>query len=255
VKIVMFYHTLLSDWNHGNAHFLRGIVTELLARSHEVTVFEPQDAWSLRNLLAEHGKEPIAKFHAAYPRLSSTRYERDGLDLEAALDGAELVLVHEWNEPELVRGIGRHHARTGGYRLFFHDTHHRMVTQPESMARLELDNYDGVLAYGAVLAEHYEKSGCVQRAWTWHEAADTRVFRPLYDQPREGDLVWIGNWGDGERSAELEQFLIQPSTIRRAPGRPWPRRGLPIRAGWPTSKCPTSLRGIGPRSTSRAVLM
>lgn len=26
MRIVMFYHTLLSDWNHGNAQFLRGIV-------------------------------------------------------------------------------------------------------------------------------------------------------------------------------------------------------------------------------------
>jgi spore maturation protein CgeB len=26
----------------------------------------------------------------------------------------------------------------------------------------------------------------------------------------EGDLVWIGNWGDEERTAELHEFLIQP---------------------------------------------
>jgi spore maturation protein CgeB len=26
----------------------------------------------------------------------------------------------------------------------------------------------------------------------------------------EGDLVWIGNWGDNERSAELREFLIEP---------------------------------------------
>jgi spore maturation protein CgeB len=26
----------------------------------------------------------------------------------------------------------------------------------------------------------------------------------------EGDLVWIGNWGDEERSAELQEFLIEP---------------------------------------------
>src|SRR5581483_5330898 len=48
------------------------------------------------------------------------------------------------------------------------------------------------------------------RAWTWHEAADTRLFRPLADQPCEGDLVWIGNWGDDERTAELQEFLIEP---------------------------------------------
>ena len=28
-KIVLFCHSLRSDWNHGNAHFLRGIATEL----------------------------------------------------------------------------------------------------------------------------------------------------------------------------------------------------------------------------------
>ena len=32
--------------------------------------------------------------------------------------------------------IGEHHARNGGYRLFFHDTHHRAITAPEQMARV-----------------------------------------------------------------------------------------------------------------------
>ena len=41
----MFYHSLLSDWNHGNAHFLRGITAELLGLGHEVRVLEPRDAW------------------------------------------------------------------------------------------------------------------------------------------------------------------------------------------------------------------
>jgi spore maturation protein CgeB len=38
MRIVLFYHSLLSDWNHGNAHFLRGIATELMTRGHEVHV-------------------------------------------------------------------------------------------------------------------------------------------------------------------------------------------------------------------------
>ena len=211
MKILMFYHTLLSDWNHGNAHFLRGVVTELLARGHEVQVFEPQDAWSLQNLIAEHGREPIEKFHRAYPGLQTNAYDRQTLDVDEVLDGADLVLVHEWNDPQLVADIGRHHERTGGYRLFFHDTHHRMITDPGSMCRYDLTHYDGVLAYGRVLQELYEESGRVQQAWTWHEAADTRVFRPLPEEERVGDLVWIGNWGDGERTAELQEFLIEPS--------------------------------------------
>ena len=40
MKIVMFYHSLLSDWNHGNAHFLRGIVRELQSRGVKVQVCE-----------------------------------------------------------------------------------------------------------------------------------------------------------------------------------------------------------------------
>ena len=41
MRVVMFYHSLISDWNHGNAHFLRGVVSELRARGHEVIVYEP----------------------------------------------------------------------------------------------------------------------------------------------------------------------------------------------------------------------
>ncbi|HWI57758.1 MAG TPA: glycosyltransferase, partial [Bacillota bacterium] len=37
------------------------------------------------------------------------------------------------------------------------------------------------------------------------------VFRPELSAKRAGDLVWIGNWGDDERTAELEEFLIRPS--------------------------------------------
>src|SRR5215210_3058843 len=131
LRIVMFYHSLLSDWNHGNAHFLRGVVSELRARGHDVRVYEPRNAWSVQNLLAEHGEAAIAGFGEAYPGLCPTIYHLALLDLDAALEGADLVLVHEWNDHELVRRIGEHHVR-GGYRLLFHDTHHRAVTDPSS---------------------------------------------------------------------------------------------------------------------------
>src|SRR5439155_4676244 len=127
------YHSLISDWNHGNAHFLRGIVSELVSRGYDVRVFEPADAWSVQNLVAEHGDDPIRQFHAAYPRLRSTRYELAKLNLDEALEGANVVLVHEWNDHELVRRIGRHRARGGTYTLLFHDTHHRAVTDQASM--------------------------------------------------------------------------------------------------------------------------
>ena len=67
-----------------------------------------------------------------------------------------------------------------------------------------------MLAYGDVLRKLYLRRGWAKRAWTWHEAADTRVFRPIADRPSEGDLVWVGNWGDEERTAELHEFLLGP---------------------------------------------
>jgi spore maturation protein CgeB len=209
MKFVMFYHTLVSDWNHGNAHFLRGIASELVERGHDVTVLEPQNSWSRQNLIAEHGEKPIRKFRAVYPMLSGRTYELATLNLDAELDGADVVILHEWNNHELVRRVGAH-AENSRYVLLFHDTHHRMVTAPEAMSAYNLEHYDGVLAYGDILRQLYEKRGRVKRAWTWHEAADTRVFRPIPETKHERDLVWIGNWGDDERTAELHEFLIEP---------------------------------------------
>lgn len=210
MRIVMFYHSLLSDWNHGNAHFLRGIATELLARGHDVVVYEPRDSWSLKNLLKEHGEEPVARFQAAYPLLQSRQYDFDTLDIDQALDGADLVLAHEWNDHKLIARLGEHRSRGGAYRLLFHDTHHRAVTDPKSMAAYDLKHYDGVLAYGGVLQQLYQARGWAQHAWTWHEAADTRVFHPVETEEQQGDLVWIGNWGDEERTEELREFLLEP---------------------------------------------
>ena len=207
----MFCHSLVSDWNHGNAHFLRGIVHELQLRRSEVRVFEPADSWSRDNLVRDHGTAAIRGFHAAYPDLRSETYKSDTIDLDAATAGADLVLVHEWTDPALVARLGQHRARRGSYVLLFHDTHHRSATEPASMAAYDLTSYDGVLAFGDSVRDTYLKEGWATRAWTWHEAADIHVF---YPRPRpatfDGDVVWIGNWGDEERTAELEEFLFEP---------------------------------------------
>ena len=211
MRVILFCHSLLSDWNHGNAHFLRGIVTELGERGHEVRVYEPHDAWSLQNLLAEpRGQEALDGVRALYPRVAPHRYSLETLDLEGAVDGADLVIVHEWSTPELVQRLGELRARGGRFRLLFHDTHHRSVTAPQEMGRYDLRHYDGVLAFGEIIRQLYLTRGWAHRAWAWHEAADIRVFRPLPGVRQEEDLVWIGNWGDDERTAELHEFLLGP---------------------------------------------
>jgi spore maturation protein CgeB len=210
MKIAMFYHTLVSDWNHGNAHFLRGIATELISRGHQVQVFEPKDSWSRLNLISEYGEKPVKMFHEAYPALESTAYEPATLNLDQALEGADLVILHEWNDHALVKRAGQHRTKNK-YKLLFHDTHHRMITDRASMDAYDLSQYDGVLAYGRILADIYRETNRVRRVWTWQEAADTRVFKPIPNEAKEGDLVWIGNWGDDERAQELHEYLIGPA--------------------------------------------
>ena len=209
MNVRIFCHSLLSDWNHGNAHFLRGVVWDLKSRGHDVRVYEEADGWSLTNLLADRGPQAVADFRAAYPGLGSVAYRLDDLDLDDVLDGADLVLVHEWSDPDLVRRIGEH-RKGRDYRLLFHDTHHRAVTAEGEMAAYDLSNYDGVLAFGGVIRDLYLARGWAKRAWTWHEAADPRVFHPMPEVAEARDLVWVGNWGDGERTEELHEFLLDP---------------------------------------------
>lgn len=210
MRVLIFCHSILSDWNHGNAHFLRGVTTELIGRGHDVQVLEPEDAWSVQNLIEDQGAAVLDQFRSAYPNIHSERYCPATIDLPSKLARAELVIVHEWSDPELIRAIGQHHEQHPGYRLFFHDSHHRSATAPAEMARFDLRHYDGVLAFGEVVRDLYLKNGWAKRAWTWHEAADTRVFHPQATRVKDGDLVWIGNWGDDERTAELNEFLFEP---------------------------------------------
>ena len=203
MRVVLFVHSLVSDWNHGNAHFLRGVVRELVTRGHEAIAYEPERGWSRTNLLRED-PDALAAFSGRFPGLVSRTYGPD-LDLDEALDGADAVLVHEWNEPWLVRAVGR-----SGVPAFFHDTHHRAVTAPTEMRRFDLSGFAGVLAFGGAVADVYRERGWHDRVWVWHEAADVTLFRPLRRRPR-ADHVWIGNWGDGERTEELRTFLFRPA--------------------------------------------
>jgi spore maturation protein CgeB len=209
MKCVLFYHAFTSCWNNGNAHFLRGISRELHRLGHEVVVYEPADGWSRLNAIRDGGERRFSEVSKLFSFVDIRQYDLS-LDLEEALDGADLVLVHEWNPAELIGRIGARRAQGAPFALLFHDTHHRAVTAPSELARFDLDGYDGVLAFGEALRELYLKLGWAGRAFTWHEAADTDLYRPLPHIAPERDLVWIGNWGDAERSVELQEYLIGP---------------------------------------------
>jgi spore maturation protein CgeB len=217
VRIILYTHSLVSDWNHGNAHFLRGVLRELQARGHATLALEPAEGWSRRNLLANHGAAAVAGFQRCFPELTVATYGRD-FDHEAAVADADVVLVHEWTDPHLIARLGRSRRHGGRFTLLFHDTHHRAVSDAAAMADLALQDYDAVLAFGEVLRQRYLRLGWGRQVFTWHEAADTRLFRPQTAAATPADLVWIGNWGDGERGHELSEFMIEPARQLRLTG-------------------------------------
>ncbi|MQW88295.1 CgeB family protein [Sinorhizobium saheli] len=210
MRFLFYTHSLVSDWNHGNAHFLRGVMRELVRLGHQAMALEPSDSWSRLNLIADQGVGPIAAFRRHFPDLRVGVYGAD-FDHEAAVSDADLVVVHEWTDPALVARIGRIRRKGGRFTLAFHDTHHRAVTASNDIARLDLSGYDFVLAFCEALRERYLKAGWGRNVVTWHEAADTSLFRPMPEVAKTGDLVWIGNWGDDERSAEIMSFLVEPA--------------------------------------------
>jgi spore maturation protein CgeB len=218
MKAVFFYHAFTSCWNNGNAHFLRGVTRELARLGHEVVVCEPRDGWSRINALQDGGEVILGEVASLVPGVQLHTYDAS-LDLDEVLEGADLVIVHEWNPPALIGRLGRQRASGAKFELLFHDTHHRAITAPHELAAFDLDGFDGVLAFGEVLREIYVKRGWARRAFTFHEAADTEIYRPMPEVEKQCDIVWIGNWGDGERSAELMEFLVRPLLRLKLSGR------------------------------------
>lgn len=219
LKLRIFAHSWTSDWNHGNAHFLRGLAHELMNLGHEVRCYEEADSWSRTNL-GQEGAETemrvLRQFRETFPNLEVRTYDSKlGFSdfLKEELRDADIVLVHEWNSPEVVNTVLECKQKLG-FRALFHDTHHRAYTSPKEILKLNLGEFDGVLAFGEAIRRIYVEGFGIKRAWTFHEAADTAHFGFMADQ-KNADVIWVGNWGDEERTRELEEFLIGPAAKLR----------------------------------------
>ena len=100
LHFALFAHSMVSDWNHGNAHFLRGLMRELVRLGHRVRCYEELSSWSLANLMKHEGAraiEAIDNFRSAYPELD-IRFYKSGDEsfqqfLEDELRGAGLGCV------------------------------------------------------------------------------------------------------------------------------------------------------------------
>lgn len=214
-RIRMFVHSMISDWNNGNAHFLRGLAQALIDHGHDVRCFEQLGGWSLSNLVKTEGHaavESIDLFRAAYPDIDVQFYEAgDALPqlLDEQLKDCDVVIIHEWNDPFVVNQALALKQKYG-FKALFHDTHHRAVSALQELLCFHLHLFDGVLTFGEALRKIYKDGLGIENAWTFHEAADVGRFAPR-DAPQNTDLCWVGNWGDDDRAKELQEFLIGPS--------------------------------------------
>jgi spore maturation protein CgeB len=160
----------------------------------------------------ERGLDAIDHFRRTYPELDIRFYKSGpGLPsfLQHELKQMDVVLVHEWNEPQVVNHILALKARYKFVALLY-DSHHRAYTRAGEILKFHLHLLDGVLAFGEAIRRIYLDGFGLSRAWTFHEAADIHKFKPLA-RSKEIDLIWSGNWGDEERTSELQEFLVQPA--------------------------------------------
>ncbi|MGH2350234.1 MAG: CgeB family protein [Chloroflexota bacterium] len=220
MRVALFSHSIRSDWNHGKAPFLRGMVRALMALGHEAVCYEQAGGWSVTNLVAERGLRPLVQFRRHFPFIRVRLY---GMETPAALErrlrrelsGVEVVIIDEWpaiENPALVHLLVRL-KRACGFLLFFHDTHYRILTQPIRMARLGFERFDAILAYGPSIADEYRRRFGLCDVHVFHEAADVALFRPLPADPARpmDDAIFIGNWGGRDRSHEMREFLFRPA--------------------------------------------
>jgi hypothetical protein len=127
MRVVVFCHSLVSDWNHGNAHFLRGVTTELAMRGQDVRVFEPREAWSVMNLVRDHGEEALYLSIGAYSTAGwADVHPPSGWRVVMSLESVNGLLMVGWSTA-----------------FFFHNITRLMVTDeshPLPMGAIALDS-------------------------------------------------------------------------------------------------------------------
>ena len=126
------------------------------------------------------------------------------------MDGADVVIVHEWTDPAIVARLGAMRRAGAPWLLLFHDTHHRAVSEPGGDAGLRpvrLRRRAGVRRDAGGGVSRLGLGGPRVRV---ARGGGHRAVPPARPRRGRGGAVWIGNWGDGERTAELEAFLLAP---------------------------------------------
>ena len=259
MKFVYFTHSLASCWNHGNAHFLRGVLRELSVAGTRSRPRAGRAPGASRTCSQDHGEAGLDAYRAHYPELSSqtlrTRH-RSGRAARRRGRG---------DRPRVERAVARRRDRPPApqRRAGSRSSSTTPTTAPSAIRTRSAPSTSTATTACSPSARHWRRSiaaGAGATAFTSGTRLRTRACSVRLRRRTSGaGLVWIGNWGDDERSAELESFLFRPaqtrrpcrststaSAIRTTPWRRSRRYGARYR-GW----LPNAARAGGLRAPSR----
>ena len=158
MRIVFFSHSLLSDWNHGNAHFLRGVVAELhAARPRRRASTSRATPGASRTCSPSTARRRSTRFRARLSRRSPARATTRRRSTSTARSTAPTSCSSTSGTTPTWCGASARTARgTAAIALLFHDTHHRVGhRRPRRWPPTTSTHYDGVLAFGDVLRDLY----------------------------------------------------------------------------------------------------
>ena len=209
VRIVYFTHSLASCWNHGNAHFLRGVLRELIARGHDVT--------RLRARGRLEPREPPRRPRRGGPRRLPRRLSRAPLRTPSAPASTRPRPAPAPTSSSCTSGTTRRwsprSARAPATAAASRCSSTTPTTARSATRRRSAPSTSPATTACSPSARRSPRSTAAGAGAT-ASSSGTRPptprssTRPREPQPRAG-LVWIGNWGDGERTAELETFLMR----------------------------------------------
>ena len=223
MRIVYFTHSLASCWNHGNAHFLRGVLRELIARGPRGRRrFEPADALEPR-------RTSLARSRRGRPRRLPRRLSRAAL-AHATTRTVDLEPAPRRRRPRDRARVERAGARRGASArarrarrpLHAPVPRHAPPRGQRSGGDPRASTSTATTASSPSARRCARSTGAgagADRVFVWHEAADTRLFHPPAAR-RERATAWSGSATGATTSAA-------PSSRRSCCG-PARRLGLPL---------------------------
>ena len=212
MRFGFFMQSYLADYNFGCAHFLRGLIRELLELGHTVEVFCPEDSWVTARSRELGGDTAIAEAREVYPAVATVLFGPDFTDIEARLVTLDAVVVNEWIDDMIARRIGAYGAASGRLVTLYYDTHHRVVTATGELRAAGVDLYSGVLVLAESVRAAYLSRSLAARVTVFSEAVDDQRFTRSPSRSGHGPVVWIGNYGNDERGDALLTALIGLTT-------------------------------------------